>query len=331
MTGKTHQTKAGQTGQPTSAVTVDFKGSNPLKFHRALAAFNFQRLAVAKPSPEWQHDLQTALEWQIAEGEFVESLRATVSPLIPTRFHDGAAFVEWFESLAAVGPGQNHPLFDWLETQATMAQMRWFLKQEAAGEAGFEDLLAYTQVKLPNQAKLECARNYWDEMGHGKESAMHGQMLDRMVLELDLQPAIDETVWESLALSNTMLGLALTRRYTYQSIGALGVIELTAPARVKKVSRGMRRLGLDGRMRAYFDLHAALDVSHARAWIREIIRPLVESDLSCGPLIAEGALMRLHCGARCFDRYSVELQAPVSHVGVGEHARSDARVTVPSC
>jgi hypothetical protein len=322
MTVKTHQ---------TNVIPTEFKGSNPLVFHQALAHFNLQRVAVSRPSPDWQRDLQHGLAWQLAEGRFLEALRADVAAMVPKSFGDSADFSGWFQSLTVEGPGQQHPLFDWLASHATLSQMRWFLTQEAAGEAGFEDLLAYTQVKLPPQAKLECARNYWDEMGHGKESAMHGQMLDRMVRELDLKPTIDETVWESLALSNTMLGLALARRYTYQSIGALGVIELTAPARVKKVSAGMRRLGFDGRMRAYFDLHAALDVSHAKAWIREIIRPLVDADPSCAQLIAEGALMRLHCGARCFDRYSVELLTQLPRRDLADRPASHQRAMVPSC
>ena len=228
-------------------------------------------------------------------------------------------FVRWFEALATEGPGQGHTLFDWLAQRATLVQMRWFLTQEAAGEAGFEDLVAYAQVKLPARPKLECARNFWDEMGHGKQSAMHGQMLDNMVHALGLQPDIDSTVWESLALANTMVGLATTRRYAYHALGALGVIELTAPARVKQVSAGMRRLGLDGRVRAYFDLHAALDVSHARAWIREVIQPLVDADAGCAQAIAEGALMRLTCGERCFDRYATELRSG--------HDMTPARVT----
>ena len=52
--------------------------------------------------------------------------------------------------------------------------MLWFLTQEVAGEAGFDDLLAMTQVKMPVTAKLEMARNYWDEMGRGRDTAMHG-------------------------------------------------------------------------------------------------------------------------------------------------------------
>lgn len=276
-------------------------------FHRQLAHFNVVRIAAGLPSGQWQADLKTEFDWRVAEGHYLEARRLQVAPMLP-QLGSTNAFIAWFESLALEGPGQQHALFDWLAHSATLPQLRWFLTQEAAGEAGFDDLLAYTQVKLPVRAKLECARNYWDEMGHGKQSAMHGQMLDYMVQALDLRPRLDTTVWQALALSNTMLGLATTRRYTYQSLGALGVIELTAPGRVKLVSAGMKRLGLDGRIRAYFDLHAALDVSHASAWIREIIGPLVDADPACAPSIAEGALMRLVCGARCFDRYSTDLK-----------------------
>ena len=91
--------------------------------------------------------------------------------------------------------------------------------------------------------------------------------------------------------------------FAFQSIGALGVIELTAPARAEKVSAGMRRLGMGQKIRAYFDLHAAIDILHARAWIKEVLTPLIDDDPLCAPFIAEGALMRLLCGQRCFDRY----------------------------
>jgi len=286
--------------------------TDPDGFHQQLAHFNVRRIAPAFPAEHWLTDIRAEFNWRMSEGHFLESLRELVAPLLPDEDGNTDDFINWFESLAADGPGQQHTLFDWLAQSASLQQMRWFLTQEAAGEAGFDDLLAYTQVKLPVQAKLECARNYWDEMGHGKQKAMHGQMLDRIVQQLDLQPHIDTTVWQALALSNTMIGLATTRRYTWQSIGALGVIELTAPNRVRQVSTGLKRLGISREMRAYFDLHAALDVSHSRAWVREIIRPLVDADPACAAYIAEGALIRLFCGERCFDRYSAELQCQVA-------------------
>lgn len=275
-------------------------------FHAALARFNARRIAPGVPSGGWVEQEQQQHAWRLQEGRFVEGLRAQVAELAHAAPRTPDQFVAWFESLADWGPGQGDPLFDWLEHTATLSQMRWFLRQEAAGEAGFEDLLACTQVKLPVVAKLECARNFWDEMGHGKAGAMHGPMLERMVRGLDLAPSIETTTWQSLALANTMLALALTRRYAYHSLGALGVIELTAPGRVSKVAAGMRRLGLDPKMRAYFDLHAALDVSHSRCWNREILHSLVAADPACAPFLAEGALIRLRAGAQCFERYRLE-------------------------
>ena len=113
--------------------------------------------------------------------------------------------------------------------------MKWFLTQEIAGEAGFEDLTALTQIRMPALPKLELGRNYWDEMGRGRAGGMHGPMLAVLARSLGLRPKIETTVWESLPLANTMAGLAANRRYAYQSIGALGVIELTAPERAAAV------------------------------------------------------------------------------------------------
>lgn len=282
-------------------------GIDPQTFHMTLARFNRSRTSIGVPVSDWEHLEQAAFEMKLMEGRFLEELRSSIRHLTRGVSQDANSFVSWFESLINWGPGQFHPLFDWLATKATPEDLKWFLTQEAAGEAGFEDLIAYTQVKLPTRPKLECARNYWDEMGRGKANAMHGPLLESMVNELDLHPAIELTVWESLALGNTMLGLATSRRYTYHSLGALGVIELTAPWRAAKVSQAMQRLDFPRKARRYFDLHATLDVHHSREWIREVIRPLVSQHPECAQYIAEGALMRLRCGQLCFDRYSKEM------------------------
>jgi hypothetical protein len=185
--------------------------------------------------------------------------------------------------------------------------MRWFLEQEVAGEAGFEDLLAITQVKMPRRAKLEMARNFWDEMGRGDAKGMHGPMLEHLAAALHLRPTIETTVAESLALANMMLALAWNRHLAFHSVGALGVIEMTAPGRAVYVSRGLNRLGVARKDSHYFALHAVLDVKHSEAWNREVLRPLVVEDPARARPIAEGALLRLWCGAKCFERYRTVL------------------------
>jgi hypothetical protein len=241
------------------------------------------------------------------EGAFVESERRAVASALADVPTDADAFVGWFETLIAAGPGQGDKLFPWLAERARYEEMRWFLHQEVAGEAGFEDLVALTQLKMPEQAKLEFARNYWDEMGRGAAAGMHGPMLGRLADAFGVAPTPETTVWESLALSNLMIALAANRRYAYQAVGALGAIELTAPGRAAYVARALRRLGMDGKARVYFELHATLDVRHSEAWNREIIHPLVAGTPETARPIAEGALLRLRAGARCFDRYRLEL------------------------
>jgi hypothetical protein len=241
------------------------------------------------------------------EAQFIEILREEVSEEASAAPRDSAGFVRWFEDLRQTGPGQADPLFPWLAERASLDQMRWYLRQEAAGEAGFDDLTAFTQVKLPQRIKLELARNYWDEMGRGNAKGMHGPMLERLVDHLQLSPTIEHTVWESLALANAMTAMATRRDHAWHSLGALGVIELTAPARSAAVAMGLKRVGVPPKVRSYFDLHATLDVKHSIAWNREAIAPAIAQDPRRAQAIAEGALIRLNCGARCFERYRLEL------------------------
>lgn len=280
--------------------------TNPAELQHDLAAFNQQRFDPALPTADWHIGISRTAEWLHCEGTFLEARRAAVSERAASAPTDADGFIAWFEALEQNGPGQQDALFPWLAEQASMDEMRWFLTQEVAGEAGFEDLSALTQVKLPMRPKLEIARNYWDEMGRGNAKGMHGPLLDTLAHRLGLDPQPATTVWEALALANVMAGLAANRRYAYHSVGALGIIEQTAPARAALVAAGLKRLGVPAGDRHYFDLHAILDVKHSAAWNAEAIHPLVASNAAFAPAIAEGALMRLECGAACFQRYRAE-------------------------
>lgn len=277
------------------------------RWHRRLAEFNSARFSPGLPVEGWQADVEAHAALTLEEGAWLEGKRADVVARAADAPTDPDGFVGWFEQLERSGPGQHDPLFPYLAEQATMDEMRWFLQQEVAGEAGFDDLTAVTQTRLPVRAKLELARNYWDEMGRGNAKGMHGPMLDHLSHKLGLQPRVETTVWESLALANTMAGLAANRRYAFHSVGALGVIEQTAPSRSKLVGEGLRRLGVSGKDRHYFDLHAVLDIKHSAAWNAEAAWPLVQENPAWATALAEGALMRLECGAACFRRYRAVL------------------------
>jgi hypothetical protein len=270
-----------------------------------LARFNRSRLTPGFGEPLFT--ATTERRMRSVEGEFLSQCRHEIAPLLANAPDKAHAFVAWFESMADWGPGQKDPLFPWLAEEASLEEMRWFLHQEVAGEAGFEDVLALAQVKMPVRPKLEMARNFWDEMGRGQAKGMHGPMLERLALHLELTPDIDNVVPESLALGNVMMALAANRAFAFHAIGALGVIEMTAPDRAAAVTEGLKRLGVSPKVRHYFALHAVLDRRHSADWNAEVIVPLIGEDPRRAVCIAEGALLRLARGKACFDAYRAHL------------------------
>ena len=280
----------------------------PGELHVRLVELNHARLEPEVPTDDWAAEEHRLHALAMLEGRFLESERQAVAARAAEAPREAQAFAAWFDALCESGPGQHDPLFDYLAEHATLEELRWFITQEIATEAGFEDLVALTQLRMPTRAKLELARNYWDEMGRGKQRGMHGPMLAALAEAIDIG-TIDpnEVEWESLALGNLLAGLAYNRRYAFHSLGALGAIELTAPSRAVKLVRAFERLGVDDVAARYFRLHAVVDVRHAQAWRDEVLVPLLEERPELAQQLAEGALMRLEAGARTFARYRERL------------------------
>jgi hypothetical protein len=136
-----------------------------------LAALNSARVTPGLPDQCNISDLTSVLG---EESEFLAAARGRVVAAASAAPTDAKPFLAWFEALAHNGPGQGDSLFAWLATVCTPSDMRWFLAQEVAGEAGFDDLVAMTLVGMPTRPKLELAANFWDEMGRGAPRGMHG-------------------------------------------------------------------------------------------------------------------------------------------------------------
>lgn len=292
-----------------------YEALDPHALHVQLCALNHARLTPAEPCDDWQAELERTHALARLEGHFLEDERRAVAARAAAAPRDPQAFAAWFDDLREHGPGQHDPLFDYLAEHASLDELRWFITQEIATEAGFEDLVALTQLRMPTRVKLELASNYWDEMGRGKARGMHGPMLDALAKAIEVVPtALTEIVWESLALGNLLAGLAANRRFAYHSLGALGAIELTAPSRAVKLVQAFERLGVDDVAARYFRLHAVVDVRHAQTWRDEVLVPTLEANPTVAAHLAEGALMRLAAGARTFARYR-------EHLGLGTTRR----------
>jgi hypothetical protein len=85
------------------------------------------------------------------------------------------------------------------------------------------------------------------------------------------------------------------------------VFDMTARGGAFCVNNVLTRLRIPTRKRLYFAVHAVLDVKHSEEWNREVLLPLVKEDPARARPIAEGAIIRLWHGQRCFERYRREL------------------------
>ncbi|HEX3770393.1 MAG TPA: iron-containing redox enzyme family protein [Polyangiaceae bacterium] len=110
---------------------------------------------------------------------------------------------------------------------------------------------------------------------------------------------VSELVPEVVAAAHLLGALGRHRRYAHHALGAVAAIQLTAPGRAAQVMAGLARLGRPP--------ESGVSIRSETRWNRAAIRTLVASDPRVARSIAEGALMRLEAGARCFDRYRSDL------------------------
>jgi hypothetical protein len=272
-----------------------------------LAEFNRLRLTPSFDVIDWQQQLRQDTELRLLEGHFIEAERAQVreaASKVPTQPRE---FAGWLDSLREASAAQSAPLFQWLAVHATRSDMSWVLAQELSGDDNLEDVLALTQVHRTWRAKLEMARNYWDEMGRGSADTTSASLLEDLKHDLHMD-ATEPPVWETLARSNLMLGLATNRRYGFQALGALGLLELNAGASGALLNAGLKRLGYSPAACAYFAMRETWSSVRAHSWNEGVLLPYVAQDARTAAAIAEGALMRLVADARCVQRYQNELK-----------------------
>lgn len=191
-------------------------------------------------------------------------------------------------------------VYDWLAEDATWEQLVDFLALEGGPDAGFDDLVAVCQVGLAGEPKLELARNYWDEMGRGDASRVHTELHHLLCRAIDM-PAVGRHAQPTSGLRRTALGNVLaTNRYLQpELVGALGLLELQAGPRCRKVVRAMERLGASDEALAFYVEHAEVDPHHGKGWVDNVIAPLA-ADPAWAERMVLGARWRSEINAAFF-------------------------------
>ena len=235
-----------------------------------------------------------------------EALRARLDSFLdadadsdPSRLGEGLPAAAAMRRIAAVDLVPS--VYEWLAEEASFDELVEFVTLEGGPDAGFDDLVAVCQVGLRGLPKLALAANYWDEMGRGELDEVHTVLHDRLVAAVEMQHVAREDLPVE-ALERMALGgyLATNRVLQPEMLGALGLLEMQAGPRCRKVVHALERLDAPAGALPFYEEHARADPLHGRDWLERAVEPL-DQESGWGERIVTGARWRSSVNRRFFD------------------------------
>ena len=191
-------------------------------------------------------------------------------------------------------------VYEWLAVEADDTEVVEFLSLEGGPDGGFDDLVAACQIGLDGEPKLELARNYWDEMGNGSLARVHTELHRKLQRALGLACPPREAQPVAALERSVLTGLLATnRRLQPEMLGALGLLELQAGPRCRKVVAALERLGAGEDALDFYVEHATVDPRHGKDWVDKAVVPL-EHDPRWAAGIVRGARWRSMVNAGFF-------------------------------
>ncbi|HEX8001813.1 MAG TPA: iron-containing redox enzyme family protein [Mycobacteriales bacterium] len=251
------------------------------------------RLGRVRDESRWAgHPDVAALQWRL-ETDWLMELSSLADPSL------SGDVVAGMRALAA--RDRLPEAYEWLARDASWPEVVRFLALEGGPDGGFDDLVAACQVGLTGAPKMELATNYWDEMGNGSPAAVHTTLHDRLVAAIDM-PRVPLSDQPTSALERAALGGLLATNHWLQPemLGALGLIELQAGPRCRKVLQAFDRLGAPADAYPFYAEHAEVDPRHGKDWLDNAIVPVVRERPEWATRILRGALWRSSVNAAFF-------------------------------
>lgn len=245
------------------------------------------------------HEVTRSLETATldAENSHIDEDELAAAPAGPDEF------LSWLKETARRHRAFKHPYYvDYLRDRASREDLRTYVIQESVVDGRFDDLLAMMQVGTTGAAKMEIARNFWDEMGNGDPAQVHTHLFELIYEGFDISAAdLEQALSAQSLLSGNLTVLVCRYRRLYpEAVGFLGMTEWFAPDRFVHVVRAWERLGLPPTGIKYHQLHITVDSLHAAGWFHNVIKPSVSSQFMQRG-VARGAMWRLNSSARYLD------------------------------
>lgn len=135
--------------------------------------------------------------------------------------------VDELRALCQQHPASHHPLFDFLASEASAAQIDYFFKSDSALNLLFFDLVAMGLVGSLPETRAEIAQNLWDEIGRGSTEITHvnlyKDLLKRRNIALPDNHFAHLYEWQGLAGYNAFMLGGVNRLHYYKSLGVMAM------------------------------------------------------------------------------------------------------------
>jgi hypothetical protein len=212
-------------------------------------------------------------------------------------------FKTWYFSVNEDYKTAVKPFFDYFSQRASLEELALYLAFEQQIDGSFDDTVALAQIGLKGKAKMVLGENYWDEMGNGNEKDVHTIMFANSVNYLEAvlkksRPDINianHIPTEALANGNMLMMYANRRKYIPRLLGAIGILEDTAPDRFKCTVTLMKRYNLSEEVLRYHEVHVCCDCRHGEDILDHVlIASVMQGDQEYLHEVCKGVVIRLN-------------------------------------
>ena len=188
------------------------------------------------------------------------------------------------------------------------------------------DAHSWTIPRLTGRAKAALIEIQADEYGGGSHDRMHQVMYARTRRSAGLDDtygrSVDAVPAITLAAFNLMTMFGMNRRLRGASVGHLAAFEMTSSLPCRFVAEGLRRLGCDDDVAAYYDEHVEADAVHEQIAGRDLAGSLAEDEPDLVADIVFGAAACLAVEGWASDLILEHWQAGESWLGDSGAARA---------
>jgi hypothetical protein len=215
-------------------------------------------------------------------------------------------FETWYRNCFREQVAAAESFFEYLAQYASLEELAIYILYEEQVDGRFDDVIALAQLGLKGAAKVALAANYWDEMGEGDETQMHTRLFCesaayfREALDGSLLASFVQPTTQALANGNLLMLLAVRREQCARLLGALTLLEHTAPRRFSRAVAAMRRLSVPEPIIYYHEMHIRVDAKHGDDLLNLVVLPMLDARPDLTAEVAIGARMRLQVANRYY-------------------------------